>query len=125
MITIDGVQYDVGVTEINRQAVIEEGPNAGFSLAKTKILDVIGTTINYSVALEVHGMSVAEYDALYEVLTDPTNLPHTVLMPYGQTEREFQYYTSTIDDSLVCVIDNQRWGELTMSFNAMAPGRTA
>lgn len=125
MITIDGTAYDVGVTAIRRRAEIVEGPNAGFALDHTKILDVIGTCWHYTATMEVHGMDVADYDGLYEALTDPTSLPHTVTLPYGQTTKTFAYYTAEINDALVSKIDNQRWGTLQLEFSEMTPGRAA
>lgn len=125
MITINGTAYDVGVTKISRTAQIFEGPNAGFALDHTKILDVIGTGWKYEVTMEVHGMGVTDYDNLYEALIDPTSLPHAVALPYGQTTKTFTYYTAEINDTLVSIIDNQRWGALTLEFNEMTPGRSA
>lgn len=124
MITIDGVTYDVGVSGLTRKASIIEGPNAGFSLNHTKILDVIGTVTEYSCTIDVHGMAVSDYDSLYAALTDP-GFPHTVIMPDGQTTRAFEYYGLEISDALICVIQNQRWGSLVVTFTEMAPGRTA
>ena len=125
MITIDGTQYNVGVHDLKRKATIIEGPNAGFSLNHTKILDVIGTLTEYSCTIDVSGMGVADYDALYQALTDPATMPHTVIMPDGQTVRVSQYYGLDISDALICEIDNKRWGSLAVTFTEMTPGRTA
>lgn len=66
---------------------------------------------------------MAQYDALYEILTAPVD-NHQIMVPYGQGFLEYQAYISKVTDSLKsCIYGVQRWGDLTVTFTAVSPHR--
>lgn len=124
MITIDGTVYNVGVTELRRVAEIQQGPNEGWSIAKTHIADVIGTAYSYTAVFEVKGMDVASYDALYYALTAPV-ASHAVVFPFAQQTISEDVFIQSVNDAMVANINNKRWGSMEVAFTAAAPLREA
>ena len=124
MITIDGTTYNVGISELRRSAEIQQGPNEGWSIAKTHIADVIGTAYSYTAVFEVMGMDVADYDDLYYALTAPV-ASHAAVFPFAQQTISENIYIQSVNDALVANIDNRRWGSMEVTFTAAAPLRTA
>jgi len=121
---IDRVEYpSVYVTKLTRSFNILDGENAGRVKIGDMVRDVIGTYYNYSMELDTSEASLAEYDALYEVLSSPDDY-HTVVVPYGQTTLEFKAYITNGDDELLSM-ENKRnlWGKLKVNFIAMQPQR--
>ncbi len=87
--------------------------------------DVIGTYYNYTLSLDTRGLAVDEYDALYEVLSAPVDY-HTIQMPYGQGAITFQAYVSNVDDRLLDKSTGKAlWGQMTVTFTALAPQRVS
>lgn len=123
--TLDGKAYNVFVPQggIKRSGQIVDGENSGRSLSGNMIRDVIGTYYNYSISVDVQQLSVSEYDALYDAITAPVDY-HMLTVPYGQGTLTFKAYITSGDDVLETMADGMnRWGQLTMSFIAMAPQR--
>ena len=86
--------------------------------------DIIGTYYNYVMQLDTRNLDVAQYDALYQVLSAPVDY-HTVILPYGQSTLTFQAYVSNLDDELVLMQEGRNlWGNLSFTFVAMQPERT-
>ncbi len=122
---VDGRSYRVLVPEggLKRSGQILDGENAGRVKSGAMKRDVIGTYYNYSLTLETNRLNVAEYDALYEVLSSPED-SHTVTVPYGQGTVTFEAYVSGVEDELKRMGDGfNRWGGLTVTFTAMSPKR--
>lgn len=120
---VDGVVYDVHITDVKRSAEVLDGPNAGRSTAANMIRDVLGTFYNYAVSIDADEATYEEYDRLYEVLSAPVDY-HMVEMPYGQGMKRFKAYVSKVEDELHdSRKEGNRWGGMTFQFIAMEPQR--
>lgn len=123
--TLDGKAYNVFVPAdgIRRSGQILDGENAGRTLSGMMIRDIIGTYYNYSISIDTQQLQVEEYDALYDAVTAPVDY-HELTVPYGQGELSFRAYITGAEDVLKTMESGiNRWGDLTLSFVAMAPQR--
>lgn len=123
---VDGVSYNVIVPEggLKRQGRVLDGESAGRMLSGRMIRDIVGTYYNYSMQIDTRNLDVAQYDALYQVLSAPVDY-HTVILPYGQSTLTFQAYVTNLDDELVLMQDGRNlWGNFSFTFIAMQPERT-
>lgn len=124
MITIDGVNYSVGIIKITRKAS-QKIENIGITLDLRKHYDIQGTYYDYEVELATQHMNVAEYDRLYEILTTPVE-SHMVILPYGQSTLNFEARISVASDSLVKNFSTfKKWGTLKVTFEALEPQKEA
>ncbi len=131
ILTVDGIAYNhlrVHIGEPKRTASILDGKNAGRLKSGAMDLDTIGTFYNYSMTLVRERGSteaVTEYDALYEVLTDPINREHLITVPYGQGTMTYKAYVSTITDGLEARRAGiNYWNNMQVNFIAMRPQRS-
>ena len=125
VVTIDGASFDVGVEYIKRQARIEDGPNAGNSKRGDWIRDVYGTYYDYILAFDTSaGLSRADYDTLYSILTAPVEF-HTLVAPYGQSTLSFAAGITGAEDNVILMDDGTVWGNLSITFPAKSPQRLA
>ena len=125
VVTIDGASFDVGVEYIKRQARIEDGPNAGNSKRGDWIRDVYGTYYDYILAFDTSaGLSRADYDTLYSILTAPVEF-HTLVVPYGQSTLSFAAGITGAEDNVILMDDGTVWGNLSITFRAKSPQRGA
>ena len=125
VVTIDGASFDVGVEYIKRQARIEDGPNAGNSKRGDWIRDVYGTYYDYILAFDTSaGLSRADYDTLYSILTAPVEF-HTLVVPYGQSTLAFAAGITGSEDNVILMDDGTVWGNLSITFRAKSPQRLA
>lgn len=125
IITIDGATFDVGVASIKRRARIEDGPNKGNSKRGDWIRDVYGTYYDYILTFDTSaGLTRADYDALYQVLTAPVEF-HTLVVPYGQSTISFYAGITGAEDNVILMDDGTVWGNLSITFRAKAPQRLA
>ena len=123
VVTIDGASFDVGVEYIKRQARIEDGPNAGNSKRGDWIRDVYGTYYDYILAFDTSaGLTRADYDTLYSVLTAPVEF-HTLVVPYGQSTLSFTAGITGAEDNVILMDDGTVWGNLSITFRAKSPQR--
>ena len=123
VVTIDGASFDVGVEYIKRQARIEDGPNAGNSKRGDWIRDVYGTYYDYILAFDTSaGLSRADYDTLYSILTAPVEF-HTLVVPYGQSTLTFSAGITGAEDNVILMDDGTVWGNLSITFRAKSPQR--
>lgn len=126
LFSVDGVGYDVIIKRdggLTCEADIADGPLAKRSLAYRMRRDLAGTFYNYTLAFDTTYLNVAQYDALYEILTAPVD-SHQIVVPFGQEFMEYEAYISKVTDSLKsCIHGVQRWGDLTVTFTAMEPQR--
>ena len=121
---VDNVLYPhVHIASVKRDGEVLDGPNSGRVMSGTMFRDVIGTFYNYTMQIDTDEASLAEYDALYEVLTSPSKY-HIVQMPYAQGNIQFNAYVSSVSDELLSVRSNgNKWGGMSMKFVAMGPQR--
>ena len=125
VVTIDGASFDVGVEYIKRQARIEDGPNAGNSKRGDWIRDVYGTYYDYILAFDTSaGLTRADYDTLYSILTAPVEF-HTLVVPYGQSTLSFAAGLTGAEDNVILMDDGTVWGNLSITFRAKSPQRLA
>ena len=125
IITIDGATFDVGVASIKRRARIEDGPNKGTSKRGDWIRDVYGTYYDYILTFDTSaGLTRADYDTLYQVLTAPVEF-HTLVVPYGQSTLTFYAGITGAEDNVILMDDGTVWGNLSITFRAKAPQRLA
>ncbi|KAB4860864.1 hypothetical protein GAG84_27815 [Bacteroides thetaiotaomicron] len=123
---VDGVSYNVIVPEggLKRQGRVLDGEIVGRMLSGRMMRDIVGTYYNYAMQLDTRNLDVAQYDALYQVLSAPVDY-HTVILPYGQSTLTFQAYVTNLDDELVLMQEGRNlWGNLSFTFVAMQPERT-
>ena len=123
---VDGTAYNVLIPRdgLKRSGQILDGDNAGRLQTGRMERDIIGTYYNYTLQIDTKGLSVSDYDALYEVLTAPADY-HVVTLPYGQSTITFDAYVSGVEDTLVMAQDTRTtWGGMTVNFVAMSPKRT-
>lgn len=124
MITIDGNTYDVGIIKITRKQSMK-ADFIGTTMDLRKHYDVQGTYYDYDVELATTHMNVADYDSLYQVVTEPVE-SHTVTLPYGQSDLTFEAKTSASQDVLVSRFGGiKKWGKLKITFEALTPQREA
>ena len=125
VVTIDGASFDVGVEYIKRQARIEDGPNAGNSKRGDWRRDVYGTYYDYILAFDTSaGLTRADYDTLYSILTAPVEF-HTLVVPYGQSTLSFTAGITGAEDNVILMDDGTVWGNLSITFRAKSPQRLA
>ncbi len=125
VVTIDGTSFDVGVEYIKRKARIEDGPNAGNSKRGDWIRDVYGTFYDYILSFDTSaGLTRADYDTLYSVITAPVEF-HTLVVPYGQSTLTFYAGITGAEDNVILMDDGTVWGNLSITFRAKAPQRLA
>lgn len=125
VVIIDGATFDVGVASIKRRARIEDGPNQGTSKRGDWIRDVYGTHYDYILSFDTSaGLTRADYDTLYQVLTAPVEF-HTIVVPYGQSTLSFTAGITGAEDNVILMDDGTVWGNLSITFRAKSPQRLA
>lgn len=125
VVIIDGATFDVGVASIRRSARIEDGPNQGTSKRGDWIRDVYGTHYDYILSFDTSaGLTRADYDTLYQVLTAPVEF-HTIVVPYGQSTLSFAAGITGAEDNVILMDDGTVWGNLSITFKAKSPQRLA
>ena len=120
---IDDQEFNVIVTELNRNGRVKESKLSGDVKSGAHFRDIIGTYYDYEMTIGSNALSEAEYDALYEILTAPVEF-HRVTLPYGSHTLTFQAYLEDTSDGLTA--DNgktRRWGNLSVRFYAQKPQR--
>lgn len=124
-ITLDGVTYPhIHITSLNRSFQVLDGENAGRVMTGAMERDVVGTYYNYAVKLDADDAFPEEYDEFYEAISAPVD-SHLLEVPYAQGTIAFDAYVTNGEDTLAVMLPRQnRWGELSFSFIAMAPRRT-
>ena len=122
-LTIDGVTYNVGIEydSIERSFELREGDGKGTSVTGRAIRDLIGTFYIYKLKVKPLPDNPGAYDSLYKVVSNFNNI-HSVTMPFGQNTITFDAYIDKGDD----VYDGyyatyQRWDELDLTIEPIAP----
>lgn len=124
MITIDNTNFEVGIVKITRKPSIS-ADSLGTTMDGRKHYNINGTYIDYDVQFNTRALNVAQYDELYEKITEPVEY-HTVTLPYGQDTITFIAKLKAGNDSLVHNFTNlKKWGGLTVTFEALEPQKEA
>lgn len=122
--SIDGKEYDMFVTSLERKATIKDEKNSTTTLSGEYKRDVVGTYYDYDMEIEFRKEDAEQYDSLYEVLTAPQNQAHSVTLPYGQRTMTFDAYISTSKDKIKTKRKSVTiWGSLSLEFRAIKPQR--
>lgn len=129
---IDDVAYPlIHVEELKRSFSVLDGKNTTRVLTGDMRRDIIGTYYNYSMSLvaDAEEGSMAQYDAVYEVLSSPDEC-HTIKVPYAQGYKVFRAYVTSGEDNMVYRElgadgpTRTKWEGLSVNFIAMSPERT-
>lgn len=126
LFSIDGTYFNVFIPEkgIKRSFSVSDSDKAGRVLTGRMVRDIIGTFYNYTIQLDTSKLSSTEYDALYEILSEPKDC-HTITVPYGQRTITFDAYCTSGEDTLSKRHNNtNEWSGLSVNFIAMEPQRT-
>jgi hypothetical protein len=121
MITIDGINYNVPVTEIELSAdfldsIAERTENGDLKR------DLIGVYFNQSFKFAM-GTEKGELGRLYEKLTEPVEF-HEVKIYTPMGEMTFTMYASGIKCKMKKLKQNDTWwSELSVKFTAKTPTR--
>lgn len=116
---INGTEYNVRVSNLKRYAQIQDGGNARRTMTGKMERDPRGTLYSYSMDIDAAGTALAEYDALYELLSEPVD-SYTITMPYGQTTKTFDAYITDVNDELAWQrFGRTKWSGLTVKFVAI------
>lgn len=123
---IDGEGFDVLTASIKRNFKIGEGPNSGESISGRRRRDIRGTYYNYTLEIDPSLMARDDYDRMYEILSAPVE-SHTITVPYGQSALTYEAEITGGEDEVSAMEGNDiiDWGELTVTFNAIKPQRSA
>lgn len=124
--SIDGVYFNVFIPMdgIERNFAIVDTDEAGRVLTGAMERDVVGTFYNYTIKMDTNFLSFAEYDQLYEILSDPVDY-HIIKVPYAQGTLQFKAYVTQGKDVLNRISSKgNHWKQLSVNFIAMDPERT-
>lgn len=119
---MDGVTYRVRIVynSLARAFELLEGPTAGAMFSGRDERDLTGTKFTYSMAFKADPRYLADYDALFDALSDPVN-SHTITVPYGQTTLTYDAMIKGGSDTYVGKIAGvQRWDGLRIDFYAIS-----
>ena len=123
-LSIDGRFYNVILPSggVKRSFNILDGENSGRVQTGDMVSDIIGTYYNYSLQIEQDSQYPEDYDALYEVVSEPVDY-HRIIVPYAQGTYQFEAYVTEGSDTLNLINNNNlyNWSGLNLSFVAMKP----
>lgn len=97
--SIDGVEWTVPC-KITRTAEIRPSQISGFLLDKSYFNDVLGTYMQYDIAIAVPLDMRAAYTTIYEKLTESVD-GHTFVLPYNQTTLQLTARVTNVRDIYV------------------------
>ena len=123
MFTIDGVEWDIPC-KIERTAEIKESELSGLMLDKSYFSDPVGTYMKYSIGIAVPFGMDQEYEAIYELLTDPVD-GHSCVVPYNRGTITITGRIVTVSDVYVKMPnDKNYWRNTKFDIIANAPTKT-
>lgn len=118
---LDGVAYNVHVTQLSRSFSILEGDNSGRTQDGGLFRDVVGTYYNYSMTVEPRDGDNAAMDAFWEAISQP-EVSHVCVFPYGQSTLTQRMYVTGGEQNLRRLTPKaNHWGELSIAFTALSP----
>lgn len=122
MIKIDGMTFDVPVTDLSRSADFLD------KFAKRTedggaLRELIGVYFNYQLKLGI-AEDATEYQRLWDKLTEPVEF-HTVVVPGTVGDYTFKAYFSNVKDKMLMQRQQRNyWQDLTVNFTAKVPARS-
>jgi hypothetical protein len=123
--TMDGIEYDVNVMKLSRNAKVTDTDNSGRTLDGAMHRDIIGTFYNYTLEIAAKENKQQDYDRLYDAASAPVD-SHDVVFPYGQETLSFKAYVTETSDTMIRRNGVNLWGRddnLKLNFIAMKPQR--
>lgn len=117
---IDGVSFaDVGLIKCTEIAEIRQRDDCGYStVTGTRIQNIIGTFLNYSIVIDFKKYSLAERNNLYELLNSPVEF-HSFCLPHNGTWRTFDgWIDNGIQSDLENMTKEQKWGSIAIEIKA-------
>lgn len=123
--TVDGVEYDVNVMKLSRNAKVTDTGNSGRTLDGVMHRDIIGTYYNYTLEVAAKEGKYQDYDRLYDVVSAPVD-SHDLVFPHGQETLLFKAYITEANDTMIRREGVNLWGyddNLKLNFIAMEPQR--
>ena len=123
MITIDGVSWTIPC-DITRTAEIKPSEISGLLLNKTYFNDVLGIYMNYEISLVANPASMADYYAIYEIITQPVG-EHTFVFPYNGSTITVVGRVEEISDVYVRLPNGATyWKGISFEVTANEPSKT-
>lgn len=119
--TIDGMDFRVFVTSLERSFAVTDNENSGRVQSSRMYRDIVGTFYNYKMEVEPNKSYRADYDSFYQIISAPTE-SHMLIFPYGQETLTFEAYVTNGSDNLKMRNGNE-WSGLSVNFVAMEPQR--
>lgn len=124
--TIDGIRWNFPCT-IEREAQVTSSDVSGMLLDKTYFNDVLGTWMQYTVAIAIPKGHEDEYTSIYEALSDPVSM-HTFKLPYNYQDDgiEINGRVQVVNDVYVRLPhDKQTWRKTKFTVIANHPTKGA
>lgn len=118
-VTINGVSYDVLVTNIKRVAAIKNSENSGSTLGagSPETLDPLGTFITYSVTFKRRAGYEKKFDDLWDCIIKPYYNGIPVKFVYNQKTIEYDAKFEVAEQNLDRIDKSTGkiyWGEITV-----------
>lgn len=119
---LDGVYYDLWVTELIRGFTVQDSSEAGRTISGNMVRDIIGTFYYYIMTLDATNCDPDDYAEFYNIISAPRD-SHVVEFPFNGEVLKFRAYISLGEDSLKIRDGVNYWSELQVQFTAMEPYR--
>lgn len=117
--SIDGIEWEIPCT-VERTAEMTASEISGLLLDRTYFNDVIGTYMRYDLKIAVPFGYESEYNALYEIITQPVD-GHSFVLPYGGGTVNVTGRVQDIKDVYVRLQDGIHWKGISFSVIANHP----
>lgn len=122
--SIDGVEWNIPC-QVIRTAEIKSTDISGMMMNGVWYNDVIGTYMQYEVAIAVPITMRDEYYAVYEILTQPVPY-HEFILPYNAEVVTFNGRIESISDEYVYMgEDNNWWKGVRFTVISSTPSKVA
>lgn len=119
--TMDGRTFNVAVTALTRKFSVLDTDQTGRVIAGDMYRDIIGTYYNYEMTVQPINSDPAAMDALWDAVSQPVP-SHVCTFPYNQTTMTQTMYVTSGEQPIHALYPNKtEWGELKLSYIAMAP----
>lgn len=99
MFSVDGLEWDIPCS-ITRTAELKASQISGILLNRAYFNDVLGTYMQYDIAIAVPFNMRPAYTAIYEKLTEPVD-GHEFILPYNQTTLQITARVTNVKDVYV------------------------
>ena len=122
VLKIDGIVYDVAITEISENFNILYSENTGRTMSQgaRMTLDPLGTFFGHKVTVVRRGDKFDEFDALYEYLSKPRLNGVRLEAVHGQTTIKYDAYVSQGERNLKKVKNGVAyWDAFSINFVPM------